>query len=117
MPARACSGSVTPVQMSCGLKHMYVMEQVAAKRGPEILAHFNISLVIEDDQILPNHFLQLVLETLLQAPDALGIAMLVSDIPLSLSPPFSIFLFFYLSSHSLHPFCLFFIFVTGLLPG
>ena len=76
MPMRACSGSVTPVQMSCGLKHMYIMEQVAANTGGTY-SHFNFSLVVEDDQILPNHFLQLVVETLLQAPDSLGIVMLV----------------------------------------
>ena len=77
MPMRACSGSVTPAQMSCGLKHMYIVEQIAGKTDG-IHSHFNFSLVIEDDQILPNHFLQLVVETLLQAPDSLGAVMLVS---------------------------------------
>lgn len=76
MPMRACSGSVSDTQMSCGLKHMYISEQISKRNEEGILAHFNFSLVIEDDQILPANFLQSIVELLLQAPDELGIVML-----------------------------------------
>ena len=75
MPMRACSGTVTDSQMSCGLKHMYIIEQIA-QRTEGIPYHLNFSLVIEDDQILPTNFLQSIVELLLQAPDDLGIVML-----------------------------------------
>jgi len=87
--------------MSVALKHMYVLEQIALnqnittgnlkisrilmlhkcfKRFSNIENHFGFSLVLEDDQILPNDFLRQVVEVLLQVHGESNTAVIIERV-------------------------------------
>jgi hypothetical protein len=62
MPNRVCvhGYAVSDKAMSCGLKHMYIMEQIASRKF-KVERHFSFSIVLEDDEILPTNFLEQII--------------------------------------------------------